>query len=377
MKRILFFVLLMVCIRSVVYAVEPNNTFAPTPTPMVYVVSEEVQNAADEYEVSVNYAVETFGFDESVEYPYMPTHLDPVCYRGYLSLTSGFKDGDCYAAYGGWNEAEVQDYLNFLMYLGYECAEYSCEIPGTLEWQLSNPTPREDGKGLLDNVKVFYAAEKEMLVIAYPYVDAFLYESWSESTLSYPYWRYLLNEPTPYTFENISGHTITVEEIIYARDMSVCSQEKPVFRLHTEDPNDPYKMILVPRGEPYHDMWLMDAPEEEDLLLMMVRLTFDQPVDKQFVDRLHIAVADSDFESAHQAEFPMMYGWDDLCVLSPWTEDTVSSNLWAVFPFRYYDLEATKRVYLYLQEDDQTWIGDLREWTYADVYQENVGIRMY
>ena len=126
MKRILFFVLLMVCIRSVVYAVEPNNTFAPTPTPMVYVVSEEVQNAADEYEVSVNYAVETFGFDESVEYPYMPTHLDPVCYRGYLSLTSGFKDGDCYAAYGGWNEAEVQDYLNFLMYLGYECAEYSC-----------------------------------------------------------------------------------------------------------------------------------------------------------------------------------------------------------------------------------------------------------
>ena len=66
MKRILFFVLLMVCIRSVVYAVEPNNTFAPTPTPMVYVVSEEVQNAADEYEVSVNYAVETFGFDESV-----------------------------------------------------------------------------------------------------------------------------------------------------------------------------------------------------------------------------------------------------------------------------------------------------------------------
>ena len=57
--------------------------------------------------------------------------------------------------------------------------------------------------------------------------------------------------------------------------------------------------------------------------------------------------------------------------------ETIASNLWAIFPFRYYDLEATKRVYLYLQEDDQMWIGDLREWTYADVYQENVGIRMY
>lgn len=43
----------------------------------------------------------------------------------------------------------------------------------------------------------------------------------------------------------------------------------------------------------------------------------------------------------------------------------------------YYDLEAPKRVYLCLQEDDQTWIGDLREWTYADVYEENVEIRMY
>ena len=166
MKRMTSMLLAMLML----FACVPAFAVEPTPTPEVHILttSEETQKAVDRYQANVNYALETFGFDDSVAYPYLPTHIDPVCYRGYLSLVSGYKDGDCYAAYGGWSEEEVQDYLNFFTYLGYDCAERACDLPGVREWHCANPTPREDGKGLLENVKVFYAAEHEMLVIAYP-----------------------------------------------------------------------------------------------------------------------------------------------------------------------------------------------------------------
>lgn len=376
MKRMTSMLLAMLML----FACVPAFAVEPTPTPEVHILttSEETQKAVDRYQANVNYALETFGFDDSVAYPYLPTHIDPVCYRGYLSLVSGYKDGDCYAAYGGWSEEEVQDYLNFFTYLGYDCAERACDLPGVREWHCANPTPREDGKGLLENVKVFYAAEHEMLVIAYPYLDAFLYESWGEASMTYPYYKSRLTEHVPYTFEDVAGRDVTVERIIYTRDMSVVSREKPALRLHAEDPSDSHKMALELRDEPYHDTWIMlPSEDEEDLLLFILLIAFDEPVDKAYVDRLHFAAADTDPSSVHQAEFPMFYGWDDRCALYPWTEDTVADNLWVIFPYRICDIEEAKRVYLCVQEPGQQWMGDLRQWRQAEIYESHPGITMY
>lgn len=324
---------------------------------------EEMQNART-YEDKVAYAVETFGFDDDLAYPYFPTHLDPVCYNGYLSLTAGFKDGESYAAYGGYTDTDVQDYLGYLQYWGYEVTEHSSALEGIREWHAVCPSPRNDGKGLMEKMRVYHSPEWEMLTVAYPYLDGVLYETWSESTF------YAFGSrqafALPYAME-VAGVGMTIDEIRCMDEVEIFSETEPVMSPHSSmRMNDELRM--TPGAE---NSWRLNVTgniNKRHRSILGVHLSFDRPVHQEWLEKLCLATAEVSEQEAHFAQVPMLYLYESNGTLHTWTDETESSSVWVLFPPCYYGDQEAWRIYARVMETANAWIGDLREWTYVDLY---------
>lgn len=334
----------------------------------MYAAAEEMANS---YEEKCRFVAELFGFEESMAYPYLPMHIDPVCYRGYLSITGGMKDEAYYAAYGGWSAQNVESYREYLEFWGYECADQPCELPGVKAWTLSNPSPEAGCDGLLNEIRLYHVADREILVITYPYLDAFLYDEWVYTTFSYPYWKAYEKESIPFVLQLSDQKQVTVEETCFGEELLVHTKNTLIL--------GPYDLEMLADGfadieqvDLERGIWHMSAAQsrnsEQRMNFPCIRLVFEDEVDKAFLDTLCAALADSEYQYADCASPAMFCASEKDGILSIVDIDTKVSSVWVVFPPGFNDPLEPRRLYLRMRDPQEPWIGDLRQWTYADFF---------
>lgn len=329
----------------------------------------------DTYDELLKYTEELFGFTDTRYYPYLPTFVDPVNYCSYLSMHSGVKGDEYYAAYNGWSEEDVALYRGYLEYWGYVGAPMACDLPGVTAWRMTSAESAREGRPLMQTVDVYHVAEHELLVIAYSYLDAWIIDEW----LAYPDWHiYDHFEPgmLPCILPLSEDVTITVEEILLTDLLFVTSEGE--LSLYPYAPS-----ILQERDLQVTSLKTLDSSTVQHILhveknnyssdvnMMCVRISYNYGARDELLHSLRAALAEADEKYTQYADctdVPML-------LLTQTEEDSLSfslageeenEDLWLVFPSAVYNAWDVQRLYFCLQDENAPWIGDLRDWRYVN-----------
>ena len=309
--------------------------------------------------------VEQLGIHIDYDYPYLPTHLDPVCAFGWIATESGYNGDDFYVIYRQHYATHVQEYLDYLASMGYRIVRQECDLEGLVEWHALCPSPAADGSGLMEKLRIFHAPLQELMVVSYPYLDAFLYSVWGETSGIGADFGVYRSPSFSHTMTIAPDCSVTVEEIRFPQSVDVYAPlEQDLYQVRSKAywQNVILYSPLIGSG-----LWRLD--DGKGNAFPSVRLSFDTPVDADFVRRLRILRGDVDDEYLNCAEPPILLACNSNGVLTAWTEEMQTDELWVLFrPINCHALKP-QRLYICLQDPADPWIGDLRQWAYADFFQ--------
>lgn len=327
------------------------------------------------YEELLRYAEELFGFEDTRYYPYLPTFLDPVNYYGYLSMHGGVKDDIYYVVYNGHSEENVTAYLGFLEYWGYVGEPADSGLSGVQAWRMTSGTSQHEGRPLMQKVDVYYVTEHGLLVVAYSYLDAWLYDEW----LACPDWQiYDHFEPgmLPCILPLNDDVTITVEEVFLTDLLFVTAGKElslyPYEASMLEELDLHITALEAPDGSFTQYALHMESDDSQtNRQMLCVRLSCNYGAREKLLHSLRAASVEADegySEYADCTDVPMLtltQSEDDPLVFSV-AEVGESTDLWLVFPPGVYDAWEVRRLYFCLQDETAPWIGDLRNWKYVN-----------
>lgn len=322
-----------------------------------------------------SYAQSLFDFEDLVYYPYLPTFLDPVNYFGYVSLTSGVKGDTHYAVYPCDSENDLALYRGYLEYWGYESAPMECELPGVAAWRMNSAGTAHEGRPLMQTVDVYYAAEQGIMAVTYSYLDAWIYDAW----LAQPDWQTYDHFDPAYLPQMLwlrEDLPVMVEEFFLADLLFVTAGEE--LSLYPYDAALLQMRDLHIRSIKEADLPLTqhvlytepDSPNNHSQMLC-VRVSCESGVRADLLRSLRAALADADENDPQYADctdVPMLLltrSEEDPLIFTL-AEEEAASDLWLVFPPSVYRDGDVMRLYLCLEDENNPWIGDLRDWQYVN-----------
>ena len=331
------------------------------------------EDASDAYLENDEYAQALFGFEDASYYPYRPTFLDLVNYEGYIALNGGVKGDEYYAVYTGWSVQKVVQYLGYLEYWGYEGEKMTCDLPGVMAWRMTSTEIPDEERPLLQNVDVYYVEARCLLVIAYPYLDAWLIDEW----LLRPEWgNFMPFDPValPCGMQLGEDVYVTVEEAFYTDQLYVVAEEE--LFLYPYGAQILQERELVIASFALSDATLYDLQVESrasNRKMVCVRLSCTDDARAELIRSLSAALASADDyapEYADCVDVPMLMltrSGDDQAYFVP-ADEAESGDLWLVFPPDMHNERVAKRLYLRLRDEETPWIGDLRDWQYLNFW---------
>lgn len=235
---------------------------------------------AEEYSYDDNceYVLTTFKLADTAYYPYRPLHIDPVSYNGICSIVGGLNGDTYYVAYSCYKAEDIERYLDYLQYWGYEVEETPCTIPDMKSWRLVGTDADMAHRPLVPAIDVYHATERELLIVAYSYLDAWLYDAWLEK----PEWGWMNNpfkeEPLPYTLQLRADAAISVKEVRLTKELYIIADEElPVYpySLPLLEERD-LAMSAVKIGEKWLHHWKYDRKSTTIPYMLCVRISFDK-----------------------------------------------------------------------------------------------------
>lgn len=317
------------------------------------------------------YANQLFGLTNASYTPHKPLFIEPFCTNRLNTITSGVREGKQYSVYAHYNEEKVSDYLAYLEFWGYTKSETKCAIPGVQSWKMISTADFGDAYPLLTYVDVFHEAENELMAVAYSYLDAFLMDEYGKN----PTWNaYGTMQPSklPAVLPLKENVKISLDDAFLTDSLFVVSEKSPLLQPHTLYNLDQLALeestITIGGGMLRHYA-IQREHHLSDSIYLCVKLSFDEKHYDLIRHSLRAAYADDlTAEDADCVTLPIMLlkntGEDPLFYTLP--DDEACSELWLVFPPNNLDNQETMRLYLRLQEEGTTWIGDLREWEYVN-----------
>lgn len=316
------------------------------------------------------YAETLFGFESMAYYPYLPTHIDPVSYDGGIALDVGLKGDQLYAVYHSWQEDDLSHYLDYLAYFGYAVTPVDCALPSVSAWRAAGPGTASEGRPLLQELEIYHVSERQLLAVAYPYLDAWILDAWIDQ----PDW--IIGDPfklskLPCTLQLAEDTVITVEEFALTKKLNVYGQKDLSFAPYVDSAlkGRGFKARALNTVNPDTALHFFEVDKYPSSRFMMcVRISFDEASRSKILSSLRVAAADTSMsEYADVISLPML----QMNSLEPEkflfsAAAPTASDLWLLFPPYAYEAGDYQRLYFCLQEEDDPWIGDLRDWTYMD-----------
>lgn len=331
---------------------------------------------AEEYSYDDNceYVLEVFGLEDTAYYPYLPLHIDPVSYSGACSMVGGLNGDTYYVGYSCYKAEDVERYLDYLHYWGYEAEETSSAIPDMNAWHLVGVGTDADvaRRPLVPVIDVYQAVERELLIVAYSYLDAWLYDAWLEK----PEWGWMNNpfkaESLPYTLQLREDVAICVAEVRLAKELYIVADEELLiypYSLPLLEERD-VAMSAINFGEKWLHHWKYDRNSTTIPYMLCVRIAFDKSLRDEILHSLRAATANVEqSEYGDCVDVSMMflsqYAEDDVLFTSDLSD--TESEVWLVFPPGC-GIDTLQRLYFCLEDDRDPWIGDLRDWAYMNVF---------
>lgn len=324
------------------------------------------------YDDNCEYVLETFRLEDPSYYPYLPLHIDPVSYSGVCGIVGGLNDDTYYVGYSYYKAEDIGRYLDYLQYWGYKAAETPCTIPDMMAWHLVGTDPNAERRPLVPVIDIYHAVERELLIVAYSYLDAWLYDAW----LEVPEWVWTHNpfkaESLPYTLQLREDAAISVEEVRLTKELFIIADEElPVY---------PYSLPLLKERdlamsavkieEKWLHHWKYDRKSTTIPYILCIRISFDKTLRDEILHSLRAATANvqqSQYGDCVDVSmiFLSQYAEDDILFTSDLC--AAESEVWLVFPPGC-GIDTLQRLYFCLEKDTDPWIGDLRDWSYMNVY---------
>lgn len=315
-----------------------------------------------------------FGFDDSDYYPYLPTFFDPVNYYGYISLTGGVKDDAYYAVYPCDTAESLMPYFDYLAYWGYTGAPMECDLLGVEAWHMTSSETSCEGRPLMQTLDVYFAEEHGVMAVACSYLDAWIYDEWlaHPDMFTYDHFDPSYLPSTLWLGEDVS---IIVEEFFLTDQLFVNSEEE--LSLWPYDAE-----LLQHRDLQIRSMQETGASMTQHILhadsgnavnkvqMLCVRVSCESGVRADLLRSLRAALADADENDPQYADctdVPMLLltqSEEDPLIFT--LAEEAASDLWLVFPPSVYRDGDVMRLYLCLEDENNPWIGDLRDWQYVN-----------
>lgn len=333
---------------------------------------------ADEMDEMEAYVASIFPFESMSYYPYHPTHIDPINYTGYVAWDGGLLGDWNYTYYTGWTEEtnKLQDYLDFLAYWGYVVEQQPFDEPGITAWRAVSTEQRTDRRPLLPTVYVYHSASIGMLMIAYSELDALIYDQWLDA----PSWRaWNVYDPVilPVDVQLSEDVTVTVEGFLCKKELFILADGELEYAPYSEAVlagHGIYRETIDVGDQRLHHLYC-DMAGWSDQELMCVKVSFDAAQSQQIVPYLRAGLVadlsadgngDGMYVSIVQlAENPQSKG----VYAVPDPNDC--NALWLIFPYFQREENEVERLYLCLEDENDPWIGDLRDWQYVNFHIEN------
>lgn len=333
---------------------------------------------ASELERRDQYVASLFPFESTAYHRYNPTHIDPLNYTGYIAWDGGLIGDMDYTYYTGWHEGgqNVQDYLTYLEYWGYTIEKQPDDGPDVDAWCATSTDQRIDRRPLLPNVYVYHIKSEGVLMVARSALDGYVYDQW----LNNPEWRSRnVYDPVqfPVEVQLAEDISVTVEGFLRKEELFILADGELDYAPYSKAVLEGHGILLestVAGNEMLHHLYC-DLEENPDQELMCVKLSFDAAVSQQVVPYLRVGfVADLTDDSCGDcmyvsilqlAESPDSKG----VYAIPDPEDCTA--LWLVFPYCQREGDEVERLYLCLENENNPWIGDLRDWKYVNFHIED------
>lgn len=323
----------------------------------------------DNYE----YLETAFRIEDQCYHPYLPTFVDPLNCFGYLSAHGGVSlDGEMYyVSYHCENEEWAALYRDYLGYWGYACAPMDCDLPGVSAWRMTSTDPAPLLRPLLPTVEVYYNAERSLLVVGYSYLDVWIIDEW----LRRPEWGssdYFDFSIPPFTLPLRDDAIITVEEIVLADSLFVATSQELSVYPYTLPLLEEHRLTTTTLGTADVPVthYYLDAGTNNvgnPAYMVCVRLSFNNNYRKTILKSLRAAVTDLDIADPLYADcvapsMLMLTALDKEQRIFTLPTETEDADLWLVFPPSIYESGDKLRLYFCMADEDNPWIGELRDW---------------
>lgn len=321
------------------------------------------------------YAPILFGFEDSDYYPYLPTFFDPVNYYGYISLTGGVKDDTYYAVYPCDTAEWLMSYFDYLAYWGYTGAPMECDLPGVEAWHMTSTESSCEGRPLMQTLDVYFAEDHGVMAVACSYLDAWIYDEWLAHPDMFTYDHF---DPShlPSTLWLSEDVSIMVEEFFLTDQLFVNSEEDLSLW--------PYDAELLQfRDLQIRSMQKTGASMTQHILhvdsgsavnkaqLLCVKVSCGSSAQAEVLHSLRAALAEANDRTTEYADctdVPMLLltQSEKDPLLFTLADEESASDLWLVFPPSVYRTGDVLRLYLCMEDENDPWIGDLRDWQYVN-----------
>lgn len=324
------------------------------------------------------YVNSLFPYESAAYHQYHPTHVDPISYNGYVAWDGGLIGDLDYTYYGGWYEDErnVRDYLAYLEYWGYTIEKQPYDEPDIDAWCATSTEQRTDRRPLMPTVYVYHIKSEGLLMIARSSLDGYIYDQWLDNP-DWQTWKVYDPQKLPLEVQLTEEITVTVEGFLRKEELFILADGELEHAPYSTDVLEGHGVLLESMAvgnEMLHHL-CCDLEENSDQELMCVKLSFDAAVSQQVVPYLRAGLVpdltddgcgDCMYVSVLQlAESPDSKGVYTI----PDPEDCTA--LWLVFPYFQREDDEVERLYLCLEDENNPWIGDLRDWQYVNFHIEN------
>lgn len=301
-----------------------------------------------------------FGLICAEELPYLPSLIDPVSVLGHIAIAAGYSDGRTTAIYGA-DEARLEMYLGYLGALGYEVTAADGAPEGLRAWHAKGPANGRQ-PALFTDVEILHDGVNDLLIVRYDYLDAWIADEWL--------WRRDTERTSarlPRQMPLEEGLSVTVEEVRFVDWIAVNGVTEPDVAPYTPEYLAEIGVgrltVADKLGNPA-GCALFSTGRGAPLIFPCVRISFDESRRDEVLRRLRGAAARE-----------MGYRYDDCGCLHMLLMDAVTtdrltltppastgSELWMVFPPRYYEDGDRLALWLTLADESAPWLADPRAW---------------
>ena len=324
------------------------------------------------------YVNSLFPYESAAYHQYHPTHIDPISYTGYVAWDGGLIGDLDYTYYGGWYEDErnVRDYLAYLEYWGYTIEKQPYDEPDIDAWCATSTEQRTDRRPLMPTVYVYHIKSEGLLMVARSSLDGYIYDQWLDNP-DWQTWKVYDPQKLPLEVQLKEGISVTVEGFLRKEELFILADGELDYAPYSKAVLQGHGILLestVAGNETLHHLYC-NLEEDPDQELMCVKISFDATVSQQVIPYLRAGFVadladDGCGDCMYVSVLQLAESTDSKGVYTiPDPEDCTA--LWLVFPYCQREDDEVERLYLCLEDENNPWIGDLRDWQYVNFHIEN------